>query len=200
MTYTIEHIASRLKSERKARGLSQRELSQLSGLPQSHISKIENGTVDLRLSSLIELARVLGLELTLVPKKVLPAITSIIKGSIRHPNKAVLTDASTQKILKRIQNSIKRLAVNNPAIIEFAQAQRQIHDLTQLAIPEKFLESIQSANQMLKKYELDTSSVMPLREMLAEFQSIRNSAAHIPIGLSEMNTAKPAYSLGDGDG
>jgi transcriptional regulator with XRE-family HTH domain len=83
MNYTITDIAKKLKAERKARGLSQRALSKLVGVPQSHISKIENGMVDLRLSSLIELARVLSLELTLVPRKALPAVQSIIRGSAR---------------------------------------------------------------------------------------------------------------------
>jgi transcriptional regulator with XRE-family HTH domain len=44
-------------------GLSQRELSQRSGLTQAQISRIENGAVDMRISSLLALARELGLEL-----------------------------------------------------------------------------------------------------------------------------------------
>jgi transcriptional regulator with XRE-family HTH domain len=83
MNYAIAHIAEQLKAARQAKGLSQRTLSQLAGVPQSHISKIENGAVDLRLTSLIELSRVLGLELTLVPRKALPAINSIIRSSER---------------------------------------------------------------------------------------------------------------------
>ena len=84
MNYTITHIANQLKAEREARDLSQRALSKLTGIPQSHISKIESGTVDLRLSSLIELARVLNLELTLVPRKALPAVTSIVRSTLAH--------------------------------------------------------------------------------------------------------------------
>ena len=81
MNYTISHITNQLKAARKARSLSQRALGKLAGVPQSHISKIENGSVDLRLSSLIELARILGLEATLVPRKALPAINSIIRST-----------------------------------------------------------------------------------------------------------------------
>ena len=82
MNYTIEHVASVLKTAREARGLSQRELGRKAGVPQGHISKIENGAVDLRVSSLIALARVLDLELALVPRKVLPAVKSIARSSI----------------------------------------------------------------------------------------------------------------------
>jgi transcriptional regulator with XRE-family HTH domain len=63
MNYTTDHIATTLKNARKAKGLSQRALSELVRAPQSHISKIESGGVDLRVSSLVELARVLDLEL-----------------------------------------------------------------------------------------------------------------------------------------
>lgn len=83
MNYTIKEIAGKLRAARQARGLSQRALSQMSGVPQGHISKIEKGAVDLRLSSLIELARVLDLELTLVPRKALPAVQSIVRASER---------------------------------------------------------------------------------------------------------------------
>ena len=59
MAYAVEHIISCLKQPVRRRDFSQRELSRKAGVPQSHISKIENGAVDLQLSSLIELARVL---------------------------------------------------------------------------------------------------------------------------------------------
>jgi transcriptional regulator with XRE-family HTH domain len=73
----VEFVAALARS-RRDRGLSQKALGARLGLPQSHISKIEAGRTDLRLSSLIEFARQLDLELVLVPRKYLPAIRSII--------------------------------------------------------------------------------------------------------------------------
>lgn len=81
--YRIEHITDRIKDARRRKGLSQRELSERSGVPQSHISRIENGAVDLRLSSLIELARTLDVELLMVPRKAVPAVRSIVDGRFR---------------------------------------------------------------------------------------------------------------------
>lgn len=81
MSYTIEHIARALRKARKAKGLSQRELGKKAGVPQGHISKIENGAVDLRVSSLVALARTLDLELALVPRKVVPALKSLVRSS-----------------------------------------------------------------------------------------------------------------------
>jgi len=80
MKYAITDIAEKLKATREAKGFSQRKLSQLAGVPQGHISKIESGNVDLRVSSLIELTRALGLELTLVPRNTLPAVNTIAKS------------------------------------------------------------------------------------------------------------------------
>ena len=81
MTYATEHIAAALKAARERKGLSQRQLSRMAGVPQGHISKIENDAVDLRLSSLIALTRALDLELALVPRKALPAVQSIVRSS-----------------------------------------------------------------------------------------------------------------------
>ena len=42
-----DHIATILRDARHKNSLSQRDLSAVSGVPQSHISKIEKGAVDL---------------------------------------------------------------------------------------------------------------------------------------------------------
>ncbi|MFZ1104836.1 MAG: helix-turn-helix transcriptional regulator [Hyphomicrobiaceae bacterium] len=78
--YSTEHVIEALKLARKEKRLSQRELSAKAGMPQGHISKIENGAVDLKLSSLMELARALGLEIMLVPRKLVPAVEMLARG------------------------------------------------------------------------------------------------------------------------
>ncbi|TLP44333.1 helix-turn-helix transcriptional regulator [Cohaesibacter sp. CAU 1516] len=70
-----------IKRARAEKRLSQRDLGRLLGMPQSHISKIESGAVDIKLSSLIQICRVLDLELKLVPRKSVPAVEAIIKAS-----------------------------------------------------------------------------------------------------------------------
>ena len=78
MIHAIEHLAKALKNAREDKNLSQRALSQRTGIPQGQISKIENATVDLRASTLIELARALDLELMLVPRKHVTSVSSVI--------------------------------------------------------------------------------------------------------------------------
>lgn len=80
MTGSLAETARALKAARLAKGLSQQELSARTGLTQAHISRIENAAVNLRLSNLIELARVLDLEMTLVPRPLAPAVRDIIRS------------------------------------------------------------------------------------------------------------------------
>ena len=79
----IEPIVRQLKEARNARKFSQRALSAKAGLPQGHISRIEAGEVDLKLSSLVGLARALDLEPMLVPRQQLKAVDAIIRSSGR---------------------------------------------------------------------------------------------------------------------
>jgi transcriptional regulator with XRE-family HTH domain len=66
-------IAGTLKAARLRKGLTQRELGRLAGVPQSHVSKIEAGAVDLRFSSLVALAELLDLRFELVPSTLVPS-------------------------------------------------------------------------------------------------------------------------------
>lgn len=79
VNYKIEPVAVELRRAREEKGLTQRELSAKVGIPQSHLSKIEAGLVDLKSSSLIEIARALELEPMLIPRQLI----SLVRGLIR---------------------------------------------------------------------------------------------------------------------
>ena len=125
MAYTIEDISKALKTARKNKGISQRDLAKLVDVPQSHISKIENGAVDLRLSSLVEIARALDLELTLIPKKNLSAVNSIVRHS--QDGRVIERKPSTTKELDRLAISLGKVSNKFPNMKEIAQIQRRIH-------------------------------------------------------------------------
>ena len=72
-----EIIRAIMVKARKLAGVSQRVLSDRTGIQQSQISKIENGSVDPRLSTMTELARALGLEIMVVPQKSIPLFKSM---------------------------------------------------------------------------------------------------------------------------
>lgn len=75
----VEYLIKSLKSARQKKNQSQRALSRKTGIQQTQISRIESGQADLRVSTLVELARSLDLEVVLIPRALLPAVNSIIE-------------------------------------------------------------------------------------------------------------------------
>lgn len=76
----MSRILEELKAARQEKGLKQSALGEKLGLPQSHISKIEQGGTDPRLSTVTEMARLLDQELILVPRQLLPVIRALLRG------------------------------------------------------------------------------------------------------------------------
>ena len=66
MTKAASSLIDQLVEARKGAGLTQAALAARIGVPQSHLSKIEAGKSDIRLSTLTELSRALDLELNLL--------------------------------------------------------------------------------------------------------------------------------------
>ena len=73
-------IIEQLKSARLQQGMKQSELGEKLGLPQSHISKIEQGANDPRLSTVKDMARVLDQELVLIPRQMVSVVRALLKG------------------------------------------------------------------------------------------------------------------------
>jgi transcriptional regulator with XRE-family HTH domain len=76
--YDVFDIVGRLRRERERQNLSQVELGQRLGVPQSQITRIERGASDIRLSTLLEVAHALGLEPVLIPQSLLPAVRHLL--------------------------------------------------------------------------------------------------------------------------
>ena len=198
MIHAIDHIARTLRNAREARGLSQRALSARVGMPQSHISKIENGAVDLRVSSLVELARVLDLELELVPRKALPAVYAIVGGSDESAPAAARSGRRALRELHRLQEIAARAAHIRPAVIELAQIQRQVRELRHFTIVGDRLDTIRNAAAAVKAYHRNTAGRAVLLDALAQLGDLRSALAHAqPTGNDDTGMVRPAYSLDD---
>jgi HTH-type transcriptional regulator / antitoxin HipB len=76
----MRYIHQQIRLAREARELTQSDLGNRIGQPQSSISRIERGG-DLRLSTLLEITRVLELQPMLVPKLLVPAVQALIGGA-----------------------------------------------------------------------------------------------------------------------
>ena len=57
------NLIAELQAARKRQGLKQQELAERAGLSRMTVQRIESGAIDPRLSTLVEMARVLGLTL-----------------------------------------------------------------------------------------------------------------------------------------
>jgi len=198
MSYLNDQILKSLRAARQRKGFSQRELSAKSGVPQSHISKIEKGGVDLRVSSLIALARVLDLELELVPKKSLPAIKSIVRSSV---------SADYEQGQKRIHKQLAALlevavkAANldsTPGLSKELEAiQRLSGQIERLQPSVKALAKMENSTKMLQKALRQNSGIYEaLRYSEEQLRSIKNFAVHTAISSEPV---KSAYSLDEVD-
>lgn len=72
-----------LVATRRKRRLSQAELGRRVGLPQMHISAIETGRVVPRFDTIVDLVRVLGHDLVLVPRELVPVVDALIQDQHR---------------------------------------------------------------------------------------------------------------------
>jgi len=68
-----------LVAARRARKWSQAELGKRTRLPQAHISAIENGKIVPRFDTALDLVRVLGNDLVMIPRALGPAVQALIR-------------------------------------------------------------------------------------------------------------------------
>lgn len=197
MSYAIEEIADTLRFAREARGLSQRELSAKSGVPQGHISKIENGTVDLRLSSLVALARVLDLELTLVPRRALPAVQMIVRSASGEAGKGEVQRRADRDLtqLKNMVSSLPEQAIPRNEVEQYA---RILRELEHFRLSKSDLETIRNVTTAFKNLKMNPEAWGTIRQYFREIQNLRNHIAHGRVE-GERETIRPAYSLDEDD-
>ena len=197
MNSATEHIATTLKNARGAKGLTQRALSGLAGLPQSHISKIESGAVDLRLTSLIELARALDLELTLVPRNSLPAVNAIVRSTAARPSRTGKQDVAARREWARLQATLNRALQDDPTNPELAQLQRVIRDLKHLRPIPIDIERLRDANKSID-LPVARRTADGLHQTLIDLKTLRNAAMHDTASASTQ-PVRPAYTLEEDD-
>ena len=108
----IDEMATSIRAARQAKALTQKELGQRVGLPQSHISKIEKGAVDLQLSSLVEIARALDLEVKLIPRKALAAVEGAVRahGTTVETSRALNLLNEQAQLAERIKDSFPEIS------------------------------------------------------------------------------------------
>jgi transcriptional regulator with XRE-family HTH domain len=196
MHHDTAEIAERLQAARNAKGLSQRELSDLAGVPQAQISRIESGTVDLRLSSLFALAHALDLELALVPRKAVPAVRALSRDTLGAGQRDV---AAVRKEMQRIAEAFRDLQVTSPSLDGLQQLQKSFSDLQQFRASTLDTAALKKLRRKIEQISRPTQEMAALRESLKLMQTIRNMAAHDPPPANGDAPSRPAYSLDEED-
>ena len=200
MSAGIEEIAAGIRGARIAKALTQKELGQRVGLPQSHISKIEKGTVDLKLSSLVEIARALDLEITLVPRKALPAV----EGAVRAHGATAETSRAVSLLNEQAQIA-ERIKANFPDLSQVEGFQNAIRSIPRLQFDTAQLKALDEALQPAKRLKTIIEAqggaaalAKRIEEATSALRHFRNIQVH-HAPLIEAARQLPAYRLEEDD-
>lgn len=92
----ISNFLSTLRLRRKAKKHKQRDIARWSGITQAELSNIENGRVDLRISTLKRIADALDLKMIVIPKEKLEDIEDLLRM-----DETVSKEEPTSSLLER---------------------------------------------------------------------------------------------------
>lgn len=197
MTYAGDHIIRALREARQKKGLSQRELSARAGVPQSHISKIERGAVNIQLAGLLELARALDLEIVSVPRKLVPAVEGIVRHSESGHARPSEETRLAQKDLRRIRRRAREIKQTPENTQDLSNLQRIASELQNYRIGKNEREQIRNISELIRPSSEGPGAQKRLRQAAQDLQRLRNSLAHRVTPPSE--PVRPAYALDEGE-
>lgn len=75
----LREIGSLLRQARSVAGLTQEQVANLAGISRPRYRDIETGISAARVTTLMNIARALGLEMMLIPQPILPAVRALIR-------------------------------------------------------------------------------------------------------------------------
>jgi len=196
--YGLEALTEALKAARISLGISQRELSARSGVPQAKISRIENGGVDLYLSTLIELARALDLDLRLVPRTAIPAVAAAVRETAERANERDLN-----RTLQRLRMLADKVEHTYPSVGDMAVVRDYVQAIDIQAghlNPPMVASALAKSVSLLEGLVSGPSRKTPARvkgDLIAavdRLREVRNIAVH-----AQSFKQVPAYTLDDED-
>jgi transcriptional regulator with XRE-family HTH domain len=199
--YAVRQLAQALKEARVARGITQRELAERAGFGQNRLALIEAGQVDLRTSTLVQLARALDLELVLTPRRVLPAVQSLT-GNQAHQWRELRSVRGTPiRVLRRIQQHITALERARLSSEELPKVKKAVQALIEVG-PNLGLSTLQPLRRSAHWLALARANIaqaeQPLAKAASQLQELYQTLpamAHLEQQASQVQRA--AYSLED---
>jgi len=150
MRYASEDLLVQLREERENRGITQRALSQRSGISQSHISQIESGKLEPGLSSFLSLARALDLEPVLAPRKLLPAVTGVLRA---HNPRSPGPDDETRKSIEKILRALDRQRAQTGDTEILNRLTKSLVTIRSAVLPPDDMEHVRTALALLDSHK-----------------------------------------------
>ena len=76
---SLDEIGAMFRGARQAARLTQEQVATLAGITRPRYREIEAGSAAARATTLINIARALGLEMMLVPQSLVPAVNALLR-------------------------------------------------------------------------------------------------------------------------
>ena len=194
MSYQSEDLIARIRSARVNGRISQRELSRRTGLTQSNISLIESGAVDPGVSSVINLARALDLELVLVPRKLVPAVAGVVQAQTRE-DLSPESGTVAMQTLRRGGRAVAKLQELHRNSKDLDRLAEMFEELRSLPLNMRDLLMIRNVVDALKHDRDDAPFGLVAKRLASELASVRNALVH-----GRSDAPRPAYGTEEDEG
>lgn len=190
----LELFAETIRHARLQKGWSQRELSARARMPQAQISRFETGSVDPQVSTLVELARTLDLELRLVPRTAVTAVAAAVRSAEQRSEQR-----ASQALLAKLQHVADIAYGAAPEREEIGSIRDTLRQLEPMASRLRSLKLEPELQKLLLDLEMVVEHPPAQRGRHAHIlvdaaswlRNLRNQLAH------STGPERPAYSLDD---
>jgi len=182
--------------------MTQRELAERAGIAQSRLALIEAGDVDLRASTLVQLARALDLELTLTPRRVLSAVQSLIGSRPQRSQQSgrYSVRGTPVRVLRHIEQQIAALERTQPSNEQLAKAKRAVAALNAVG-PNLGISSLQPLRRSVHWLGLaranKAQAKQPLAKAAEQLQELYQTLPAMTHLEQAPHAQRAAYSLED---
>ena len=193
---SLAPLAEAIRQARLHKGWSQRELSARANLPQAQISRLETGNIDPQVSTLMELARTLDLDVQLVPHMAVTAVSAAVRSAKMRSEQGILGDRLAR--LQQAADKAYQVAPEREDLGSIGETLRQLQSMTLHMAPLRLEPEFQKlqltleifANSPLAK---QARLIPSLADAAIWLRSLRNQLAQVT------EVERPAYSLDDED-
>ena len=192
----LELLAETIRQARLQKGWSQRELSARAHMPQAQISRFETGSVDPQVSTLVELARTLDLDLQLVPRAAVTAVGAAVRTAEQRSE-----ERASQEWLAKLQDAADLAYDAAPEREEIGSIRDTLRQLAPIASRLRSLKLEPELQKLLLNLDMFVKHPPAQRGRRAHIlidaanwlRNLRNQLVH------ETESERPAYSLDDED-